>query len=72
MGSSASMLPETLNRDQCKQYAGVRWENGLAEIFEDAVKNNDGAISRFQYTELFQLDPWQVPQLRTTVFIIST
>jgi hypothetical protein len=60
MGSSVSRLPENLTEQECKKLAGVRWENGLAEIFAAATKNEDGTISKSNYLEHFRIDPFQV------------
>lgn len=60
MGASVSRLPENLTEQECKKLAGIRWENGLAEIYAAAPKNEDGTISKNLYLEHFQLDPYQV------------
>jgi hypothetical protein len=60
MGASVSRLPENLTEQECKKLAGIRWDNGLKEIYENAPKNEDGTISKALYLEHFQLDPFQV------------
>lgn len=60
MGASVSRLPENITEQECKKLAGIRWENGLKEIYESAPKNEDGTINKALYLEHFQLDPFQV------------
>ena len=60
MGASISSIPDTLDEAMCKQLSGIRWENGLADIFATVEKNEDGTISKDKFIEYFQVDPWRV------------
>ena len=60
MGASISSIPDTLDEAMCKQLSGIRWENGLAEIFAGVEKNEDGTISKEKFIEYFTIDPWRV------------